>query len=50
MLCLSYPGTPQGGTNPPPEGAPPSVRLSTIKEQTWDKICWPGTNNAQKVA
>ena len=27
-----------------------STFLSTIKEQTWDKICWPGTNNAQRVA
>jgi hypothetical protein len=29
---------------------PDNLYLSTIKEQTWDKICWPGTNNAQRVA
>src|SRR5260370_12912090 len=23
--------------------------LSTFKQQTWDKICWPSTNKAQKV-
>ena len=32
------------------EGGFAEVYLSKIKEQTWDKICWPSTNNAQKVA